>query len=40
MTVTIVSANYKSFTLPIQLLEVDLKLNRGFLFFSLWELMG
>ena len=30
----------KPFSLQIQWLEVDLKLNRGFLFFAPWELMG
>ena len=30
----------KLFSLQIQGLEVDLKLNRGFLFFALWALMG
>ena len=30
----------KSFSLQFQLLEVDLKLNCGFLFFASWALMG
>ena len=30
----------KPFSLQIQRLEVDLKLNCGFLFFAPWELMG
>ena len=30
----------KPFSLQIKLLEVDLKLNCGFLFFAPWELMG